>query len=283
MFHGPLIYPAKIKAVFHPETPHQLDTKLKTLELLGIKGLPPRNTELYYVHYNGWDKEWDEWVGLERMLPYTKENIRKSKELVQSAIHSSGRREIEIATVKKPDTVARFLTDSIDRTEVGKLMSKHPVFTLDMPVLVRRQLVDDCRAVCIENKQVKLPTEWPVWMILQKYIDWAEQNHDPYAELRQEFCDNLIKMFGRCEALILYEPERGRDIGGNPAEVYGPEHFLRFLAILPSLVCYYVDGQEGRDTARVFLQNMLRYMEEDHSTLKTADTQHYIIAAGPDT
>ncbi|CAM9996202.1 unnamed protein product [Lampetra planeri] len=57
-FHGPLLYEAKcVKIVIK-------DKQIK-----------------YFVHYNGWNKNWDEWVPESRVLKYVEANLQKQKEL----------------------------------------------------------------------------------------------------------------------------------------------------------------------------------------------------------
>ncbi|CAG0890882.1 unnamed protein product, partial [Darwinula stevensoni] len=58
-FHGPLIYEAKcLKASIEEKTPK------------------------YLVHYAGWNKSWDEWVGESRMLKFNEVNLQKQKNLL---------------------------------------------------------------------------------------------------------------------------------------------------------------------------------------------------------
>ncbi|ELT89148.1 hypothetical protein CAPTEDRAFT_221778 [Capitella teleta] len=57
-FHGPLLYEAKcVKA----------DTKEKSIR--------------YFIHYNGWNKNWDEWVPESRVLKYNDAGLQKKREL----------------------------------------------------------------------------------------------------------------------------------------------------------------------------------------------------------
>nr|CAH8875910.1 unnamed protein product [Trichobilharzia regenti] len=57
-FHGPLMYEAKC-----------LDVKVK------------EDGVVYYVHYLGWNKSWDEWVTEKRMFKYNEEGLTKKQEL----------------------------------------------------------------------------------------------------------------------------------------------------------------------------------------------------------
>ncbi|XP_050303828.1 mortality factor 4-like protein 1 isoform X2 [Anthonomus grandis grandis] len=69
-FHGPLIYEAKcLKCQI---------TKEKQVK--------------YFIHYAGWNKNWDEWVPESRVLKYTDQNIARQKE-VQKAHEAQGKQK----------------------------------------------------------------------------------------------------------------------------------------------------------------------------------------------
>ncbi|KAI8129283.1 putative NuA4 complex subunit EAF3 [Lucilia cuprina] len=58
-FHGPLIYEAK-----------------------ALKSTTTKDKQLkYFVHYAGWNKNWDEWVPEHRVLKYNETNLQRQKEL----------------------------------------------------------------------------------------------------------------------------------------------------------------------------------------------------------
>lgn len=42
----------------------------------------------YYIHYAGWSKNWDEWVGETRVLKYNDQNVQLQKE-IQKKMESS--------------------------------------------------------------------------------------------------------------------------------------------------------------------------------------------------
>ncbi|KAM3870410.1 mortality factor 4-like protein 1 isoform 1-T1 [Diretmus argenteus] len=62
-FHGPLLYEAKCV---------KINIKEKQIK--------------YFIHYSGWNKNWDEWVPESRVLKYVDSNLQKQKEL-QRANH----------------------------------------------------------------------------------------------------------------------------------------------------------------------------------------------------
>jgi len=75
-FHGPLIYEAKIQKV---------GRKNKTTQ--------------YFIHYHGWNKNWDEWVPEARMLKYTSMNLEKKRELNKA--HEANARAAKKASLKR--------------------------------------------------------------------------------------------------------------------------------------------------------------------------------------
>ncbi|XP_078684157.1 mortality factor 4-like protein 1 isoform X3 [Branchiostoma floridae x Branchiostoma belcheri] len=63
-FHGPLLYEAKVLEVQHPSKGQAKDKQVR-----------------YFIHYSGWNKNWDEWVPESRVLKFSDANQGKQKEL----------------------------------------------------------------------------------------------------------------------------------------------------------------------------------------------------------
>ena len=66
-YHGPLLYEAKC-----------------------VKIKKEGANFLYFVHYQGWNKNWDEWVNETRILKNNAENIEKKVSLFRNAISQVG-------------------------------------------------------------------------------------------------------------------------------------------------------------------------------------------------
>ncbi|XP_033634608.1 mortality factor 4-like protein 1 [Asterias rubens] len=60
-FHGPLLYEAKC-----------------------VKSVIKDKAVRYFIHYNGWNKNWDEWVPESRALKFNEANLQKQKELFKA-------------------------------------------------------------------------------------------------------------------------------------------------------------------------------------------------------
>lgn len=78
-YHGQLIYEAKL-----------LKTQVKD------------KTVKYYIHYAGWSKNWDEWVGETRVLKYNETNVQLQKDTQQKMEKSAkGAKKVAKSGAKK--------------------------------------------------------------------------------------------------------------------------------------------------------------------------------------
>jgi len=145
--HGVMIFEAKI---------------LKIDDALAENNQPTQ----YFVHYQGWNKKWDEWVAQDRVLEDNKagrllqqqakeQNSKKGKrkgggnQTVRTATNAngSGKKIITAGGVvvdkKKKNNANPFKLIKIDKhQELEDLMSKNTV-ALPMPLKLKKQLVDE--------------------------------------------------------------------------------------------------------------------------------------------
>ena len=66
-YHGDFLYEGKILKVSRDITKNA--------------DLEQQATISYFIHYNGWNKTWDEWVPSSRLMPLTQDNLLKQKQL----------------------------------------------------------------------------------------------------------------------------------------------------------------------------------------------------------
>ncbi|XP_055543254.1 nuA4 complex subunit EAF3 homolog [Wyeomyia smithii] len=92
-FHGPLIYEAKM-----------------------LKSMVMKDKQVkYFIHYAGWNKNWDEWVPENRVLKYNEANVQRQREVTK--LHSSlaAKNKKANAKAKKADTSAGSSKDGDSR------------------------------------------------------------------------------------------------------------------------------------------------------------------------
>ncbi|XP_038072919.1 mortality factor 4-like protein 1 isoform X2 [Patiria miniata] len=94
-FHGPLLYEAKC-----------------------VKSVVKDKTIKYYIHYNGWNKNWDEWVPESRALKFNEANLQKQKELFQA--HQATEYDFSFCSKAKRARAQKQKTDKPKEAEKDK-------------------------------------------------------------------------------------------------------------------------------------------------------------------
>lgn len=242
-FHGPLIYEAKVMMVhrINSNLVETLTDKEPVSKYSKLKNL--MDIETYYLHYQGWNTKWDEWVGIERILEYNEENIFKKKELEQLT-----RKKRVTITGPKP-TSSLSSTTSISTKKIVK-KKKIPTIHLNFQSNLKYILVDDWQFITRDRKLIHLPVSKPVTIILQDYKKFKLSNNNlSLAEIKlvDEVLDGLLIYFDKSLNLILlYKYENLQYLqllkaskisdSSPPSSIYGVEHFLRLLTSLPGLI-----------------------------------------------
>ncbi|QPG74341.1 hypothetical protein FOA43_001668 [Brettanomyces nanus] len=86
VFQGPLLYDSKILKIYYPETGKMKFRNEKVGETLETKPdskFPDlyKDQKAYFIHYQGWNNKWNEWVMEDRILERTTENLLFQKNL----------------------------------------------------------------------------------------------------------------------------------------------------------------------------------------------------------
>jgi mortality factor 4-like protein 1 len=249
-FHGPLIYEAKILRIHRAgsatvETTTETEAASKFPKLTNLMDI-----DTYFLHYQGWNSKWDEWVGIERILEYNEENIFKKKELDQLTKRRASKPAKESSV--QPSSQSNTSQSSKLGTNTSKVTKprkkKVPTIHLNFHNSLKYILVDDWQFITRDRKLVSLPSEYPVEFILLEYKKFRLKKLDDVQQnVLQEILTGLQLYFNKSLSLILlykYENLQYLQLLKNnvvnkevvPSKVYGVEHLLRLLTSLPGLI-----------------------------------------------
>lgn len=131
-FHGPLLYEAKC-----------LDVKVKD------------GAVMYFVHYQGWNKNWDEWVTDKRIFKYNEEGLRKQKELEHQIKSGKKVKILRKSDLQKQSYPPPEIMDEIEQT-LRPIEEKPKVESVSPPKTKPKRSVDT--PVTEESKSTVPPT-----------------------------------------------------------------------------------------------------------------------------
>ncbi|XP_024962696.1 protein MRG1-like isoform X2 [Cynara cardunculus var. scolymus] len=220
-YHGPRIYEAKVQ-----------------------KSEMRKNEWKYFVHYLGWSKTWDEWVGVERLMKYTQENIQKQQDLgKKQGVDRNPKSGRSNQTKPKISTGAKGKKRKND-SSTEEIASIEKLVNIEIPSTLKKQLVDDWEFVNEQDKLVKLPRSPNVDDILDSYLEYRSKKDGMMTDSIGEILKGLRCYFDRAlPVILLYDKERQQyresvADDASPSSIYGAEHLLRLFVKLPELLPY---------------------------------------------
>uniref|UniRef100_A0A804PHC1 Chromatin modification-related protein EAF3 n=1 Tax=Zea mays TaxID=4577 RepID=A0A804PHC1_MAIZE len=266
-YHGPLLYEAKVQRIENHEDEWR-----------------------YFVHYLGWNKNWDEWVANDRLLELTEENVRKQQELDKNQVvdktMKSGRSTQHKPKVSNADAKAdKDDTKSLMKgkkrksqlgTEDKEKRSSHSLLVLQFPLPLKKQLVDDWEFVTQMGKLVKLPRSPTVDDILKKYLEHRAKKDGKINDSYAEILKGLRCYFDKAlPAMLLYKKERDQyaeEVKGDvsPSTVYGAEHLLRLFVKLPELLASVNMEEDALNKLQLKLLDVLKFLQKNQITFFTS-------------
>ncbi|XP_048502217.1 protein MRG1 isoform X1 [Beta vulgaris subsp. vulgaris] len=255
-YHGPRIYEAKVQ---------KIETRKKEWR--------------YFVHYLGWNKNWDEWVSADRLMKITDENIQKQlaleKKLGADKHHKSGRSaqtKPKDAKMDKEEPKNNVAKGKKRKTDEKESISAEKLVKIQMPSTLKKQLVDDWEFVSQKDKLVKLPRSPNVDDILKKYLEYRTRKDGTMTDSITEILNGLRCYFDKALPLmLLYKKERQQyheAVTNNvsPSTVYGAEHLLRLFVKLPELLAYVNMEEETMTRLQQKLVDFIRFLQKNQST-----------------
>ena len=261
-YHGPLIY----------------DTKIQKAEF-------QKKEWKYFVHYLGWSKNWDEWVGADRLMKPTEGNLEKQKKLFKSQTGDKHTRGRVPAGKQKSAIEKELVAESKSFATRGKKRkscllveakdSEEPDHSLkiSLPGTLKKQLVEDWEFITQMGKLVRLPRSPSAQEILKKYIDFKTKRDGAVEDSLVEVLNGLRGYFDKSlPAMLLYPQERtqyscavpqGSTI--SPSTIYGAEHLLRLFVKLSELLVYTNMEHEALAQLQQKLADFLKFLQRNQS------------------
>ncbi|KAJ3351722.1 Esa1p-associated factor [Entophlyctis luteolus] len=225
-FHGPLLYEAKV-----------LKTDMRT------------NGPYYFVHYQGWNVKWDEWVEEARTLKYNEANLKRQADL--DSLSTKKRASATSASAGSGSGVGdgSARKRARDASEKEEEYLRRPEIKIPIPESLKIQLVDDWENITKNQKLVSLPRTPNVSQILKLFKEAAlknAQNNIQQEDILEELINGLKTYFDKALGnILLYRFERHqyvelkkKFVNKDMSEVYGAEHLLRLFVQLPQLIAH---------------------------------------------
>ncbi|KAK4766794.1 hypothetical protein SAY87_008436 [Trapa incisa] len=243
----------------------------------------------YFVHYLVSGASlltfWDEWVAADRLLKHTEENIMKqetlekkqgidknpkSGRLIQYKLKNAADAKVEREDFKSLATKGKKRkSDAVAESE-NAILEKF--VKIQIPLTLKKQLVDDWEFVTQQDKLVKLPRSPTVDNILTSYLDYKSKKDVMIIDSIGEVLKGLRCYFDKAlPAMLLYKKERQQYKEAvapteSPSTIYGAEHLLRLFVKLPELLAQVNIEEETLTRLQQKLVDFLKFLQKNQST-----------------
>ncbi|XP_075105879.1 protein MRG1 isoform X5 [Nicotiana tabacum] len=228
---------------------------------------------------------WDEWVGTDRLMKHTEDNVLKQQALDKKQGMEKNTKSGRSAQAK-PKSSADVKLDKEDTksnvpkgkkrkadsgTEKGNV-SAEKLVKIQIPSTLKKQLVDDWEFITQQNKLVKLPRSPTVDDILTKYLEYRSKKDGMMTDSVGEILNGIRCYFDKAlPVILLYKKERQQyheAVSDNvsPSSVYGAEHLLRLFVKLPELLAYVKIEEETLIRLQQKLLDFLKFLQKNQGT-----------------
>jgi len=280
-FHGPLLYEAKC-----------MKSEL-------------RDKIVYYlIHYNGWNKHWDEWVLEQRVLKYNAANLQRQAELLQQQNKDKSKRSKPAKLMnrdkdkqysRKSETISSSPaeskrkrvalavdSDTIDETEEEKEIEEKMEAKIEVPSTLRAILYEDSQNITKKSLLCKLPADKSVEDLLNDFIE-HERQEGGYTNHWNEFAFGIKAFFDQIlNTRCLYGEERqqysklvSENENKSLSKLYGGVHLLRFFIKVGPLLTYTSLYPEHITKVIEHMHKFLSFIESNSSKIFVPD--NYIL------
>ncbi|XP_043805371.1 protein MRG1 isoform X2 [Manihot esculenta] len=249
------------------------------ITLVGIKRI--QKSLLWLGHIAN---SWDEWIGTDRLLKHTEENVLKQQALEKkqgvdksSKLGRSAQTKPKVSTDAKVDKEEQKnnVTKGKKRksgSDIEDNFSVEKLVKIQIPSTLKKQLLDDWEYVTQQDKLVKLPRSPNVDDILTKYLEYRSKKDGMMTDSVGEILKGIRCYFDKAlPVMLLYKKERQQyqDAVKNdtsPSTIYGAEHLLRLFVKLPELLAYVNIEEETLTRMQQKLLDFLKFLQKNQST-----------------
>ncbi|CAI5758028.1 unnamed protein product [Candida verbasci] len=292
-YHGPLIYEAKILKIkyalddFIINNENQKESiKSNEPKFEITKWRTGKNGQTcFYLHYQGWNSKWDEWVGTDRILEHNEENKFKKLELDQL---TKKKKKPTITTdttnnnshnIRSGQHVSSSSTSTSTKRQKLNSSSSSSSFVkktinLKFSPELKYLLVNDWEYITKDKKLVKLPSKNPINQIFKDYKSFRTKKlAKNQLSILIEILSGLEIYFNRSlSLLLLYKYENlqylnflkndiiNQDI--SQSKIYGVEHLLRLIIIFPGLISQTTMDNISINVLISELEELLKFLQD---------------------
>lgn len=252
--------------------------------------------QAYKVHYQGWNRKWDQWVRADRCIEKDAAGLA-TQAAAAAELKARKEREIAVAAAKKSKVsnrkrkidVRKDIDDGVaggggdgggGDDEGGSGSSSSSIsagsgqpeveLPLNMGLGLKKLLVEDWEHVVQDQKIIRLPRECSVQVVLDQFVESKRKSRTTAGvAVYQEIVAGLKEYFNRClPKLLLYRLERIQyDAmsaihvdGAAPSSIYGAEHLLRLFIKLPQLLGRLHLAPDASEPLQIRLNEVLKFL-----------------------
>ncbi|XP_043589129.1 mortality factor 4-like protein 1 isoform X2 [Bombus pyrosoma] len=257
-FHGPLIYEAKcLKSSI---------TKEKQIK--------------YFIHYAGWNKNWDEWVPESRVLKYNEANVQRQREVQRAHSNQQSAQKNKKGSTSSKTQGRRSEggrekdTDSRASTPVATVDKGVSRFNKSTGSSVTPSSSHDSTSDAPRKKRSRLEPSGET----EEYLTKVEVKIKIPEELKEstlEITKGIREYFNISLGLqLLYKWERPQFIqimNDNPetlpSQLYGAFHLLRLFVRLGGMLSYTTLDERSIQLLLSHFHDFLQYLQKNNTEL----------------
>jgi len=217
----------------------------------------------YFIHYQGWNSKWDEWVDPARLKVHNEENLKIRDALAKKGKASkdeeidngNGRKGRGKGSKRRKKDREESSDDSSDdstvepekprKSQENEAKKEERVkceIKIKIPGSLKKQLVNDWEWVTRDKKLVNLPKKkHSVTSIMEEYLN-SKKRPAAAQKITDEVVTGIKQYFDRAVGrVLLYKFERPQfkelsELKQTNCDLYGAEHLLRLFVKLPELL-----------------------------------------------